>query len=586
MMRIALAAALGSAVLASACGPSPCNKGNVETVDKWCVIPITCPEGSEPSLHHERCELPDGGIVSSISSTGAGASADQSTMMNGLVRAAGSGGSRFPIAGAWGSSSGGSMASAAGHAGDGMHPSTDDADAGMSSGPAMTSLADAGVNGPRCGNSMVESGETCDGNCPSTCPPPMGCLHSELKGSVAACTTECVAQEITSLKPGDACCPIGATHATDADCPGSCGDGVVDGTETCDPVSTDKPCPGSCDDGDPCTKDKSTGSAAQCTFQCSHTRITAANSGDECCPAGANANTDSDCKPTCGNQITEANEKCDGDCPTSCVDGDPCTRDELTGMPTECTATCGHTSTMRTSVSCDDSDPCTEDTSAPSATSCTYDCKHSTPKSRSGGSCDDGDPCTDDMPTPSATSCTYDCKHSTPKSRSGGSCDDGNPCTDDMPVPSATSCTYDCRQANKQAGTDCGAGKMCNASGTCSEPPARCGDSKVQGTEECDSGGENWECDSSCRRTRLYTGCAGSSDCRNGQACVIGACTEVCTQQASGAFTCPSQDIPENALGVICYLEPAGDYGYCRPRCRTASDCPSGFHCADSVCLP
>jgi hypothetical protein len=34
--------------------------------------------------------------------------------------------------------------------------------------------------------------------------------------------------------------------------------------------------------------------------------------GDECCPSGANAITDKDCVPICGNGIWEENEECDG----------------------------------------------------------------------------------------------------------------------------------------------------------------------------------------------------------------------------------------------------------------------------------
>jgi MYXO-CTERM domain-containing protein len=47
----------------------------------------------------------------------------------------------------------------------------------------------------------------------------------------------------------------------------SCGDGLIQGAETCDPPSS---CPSSCDDGDPCTDDSTTGAAESCTLACVH----------------------------------------------------------------------------------------------------------------------------------------------------------------------------------------------------------------------------------------------------------------------------------------------------------------------------
>lgn len=42
----------------------------------------------------------------------------------------------------------------------------------------------------------------------------------------------------------------------------------------------------------------------------------------------------------CGNGVIEAGEMCDGNCPTSCDDGDPCTRGTLSGTAAACTAVC------------------------------------------------------------------------------------------------------------------------------------------------------------------------------------------------------------------------------------------------------
>jgi MYXO-CTERM domain-containing protein len=73
-----------------------------------------------------------------------------------------------------------------------------------------------------------------------------------------------------------------------------CGDGKVEGNETCDPPSS---CPTSCDDSDPCTGDALIGSAAACTASCTHAQITLCIIGDGCCPPGCTFANDSDCAP-------------------------------------------------------------------------------------------------------------------------------------------------------------------------------------------------------------------------------------------------------------------------------------------------
>ena len=45
---------------------------------------------------------------------------------------------------------------------------------------------------------------------------------------------------------------------------------------------------------------------------------------------------------SCGDGMIEAPETCDGDCPTSCDDGDACTQDTLVGDASMCTAACLH----------------------------------------------------------------------------------------------------------------------------------------------------------------------------------------------------------------------------------------------------
>jgi MYXO-CTERM domain-containing protein len=114
-----------------------------------------------------------------------------------------------------------------------------------------------------------------------------------MTGSAANCNVICSNNPIVSCANGDGCCPAGCDHATDDDCSASCGDGVVDPAETCDPPES---CPADCDDQDPCTDDLLTGSSANCNVACSNTAVVACVDGDGCCPAGCDEASDNDCE--------------------------------------------------------------------------------------------------------------------------------------------------------------------------------------------------------------------------------------------------------------------------------------------------
>lgn len=146
-----------------------------------------------------------------------------------------------------------------------------------------------------------------------------------------------------SPSSGPGASPPGAErcqHPDDVDCSPRCGDGVVTPPELCEPMSTLKPCATSCDDRDPCTLDAKTGTPEQCNVMCTHMPIVARKSGDGCCLPNSNANTDHDCKPVCGNGVRESEETCDGNCPHSCDDGNPCTQDMAIGAADSCNAAC------------------------------------------------------------------------------------------------------------------------------------------------------------------------------------------------------------------------------------------------------
>jgi hypothetical protein len=188
-----------------------------------------------------------------------------------------------------------------------------------------------------CGDGRVTGNEQCDtaiasgkpGACPTACSSQGNCLIGVLEGS--GCSTKCGLKP-PECKNGDGCCPTGCNTASDSDCSASCGDGTVqaDAGESCEPASalTETSlsdagivCPAKCeDDGNPCTSEVFSGSPDTCNAKCTHVAITAIAQGDGCCTPGANANTDSDCGPVCGNGIREASEECDGvvGCDTQC----------------------------------------------------------------------------------------------------------------------------------------------------------------------------------------------------------------------------------------------------------------------------
>lgn len=200
----------------------------------------------------------------------------------------------------------------------------------ISSLPSSYPGEDAGTT-QTCGDGLVAGRERCDtaivageaGACPTSCPPSPDCLPRVLSGS--ACQASCVlAEGELGCKAGDGCCPGSCTHSSDSDCSARCGDGIVqpESGETCE-FQSSVPCKttlAECDDDDACTVDALKGSMEHCDADCVHTRIGELAAGDGCCQTGANANTDSDCKPVCGNRVVEPGEKCDGgdDCDSTC----------------------------------------------------------------------------------------------------------------------------------------------------------------------------------------------------------------------------------------------------------------------------
>lgn len=216
--------------------------------------------------------------------------------------------------------------------------------------PAPTPCCGAEPCPTQCGDGIVNGDERCDvalprdqpGACPAACTSRGACETAELVGT--GCAARCEVTAITTPESGDGCCPEGATPNTDADCQPMCGDGVVEGAETCDPPET---CP-SCSSEDRCLRLSMTGAPDSCNVVCHVGVIDECRSEDGCCPARCRYGGDNDCSPRCGDGRVEqgTTETCEPNgpqaCPEGCDDGDACTRDIETGSADNCNIRCSH----------------------------------------------------------------------------------------------------------------------------------------------------------------------------------------------------------------------------------------------------
>jgi hypothetical protein len=405
---------------------------------------------------------------------------------------------------------------------------------------------------------VVDVGETCDtaiaAGAPGACPRPAAgagpaaCddrdpCTKDLLVAAGTCSATCIHTPMTtqSRELRDECCPVGAWHELDADCPASCGDGVVQAVdgELCDlgiPASSPGGCPKTCDDGNPCTLDVRAGAA--CGARCLHTEIKAFVSGDGCCPSGASRRTDRDCTQTCGNGVIEPGEACDknakGDhaCPTSCPPSpSACLEGKMVGTAADCTARC---ELERVDVCRRGSDGCCADgCTAANDPDCSGTCGDGVVQAANGELCDTG------IAPGGPGACPR-------------SCSDGIACTRDVLVASNTcqaACLFLPITAYRAGDGCCPPGGDATIDADCAPV---CGDGVAEPPgETCD-----------------YAAAAGAcpSACPPGDACTrvrlegaVGSCTAACvvrpvTTCASGDGCCPTwcTIADDNDCPVVC----------------------------------
>ena len=482
-----------------------------------------------------------------------------------------------------------------------------------------------------CGDGLASEDEACDtaiaagepGACPTVCTSADACEASSLEGS--GCQTRCAVAAITALVPDDGCCPAGADANGDPDCGASCGNGVVESGETCDPVASCSMA-ATCTPTDMCLIAVVSGDPTMCTASCRMDKIEACQSGDGCCPSICTSATDADCSASCGNGVVEptARETCEPQsterpCPTSCDDADACTVDLLTGSANncnvncvrlpiltpvagdgccplgananndnDCPAKCGNGVTERgercdascpSAADCADADSCTID--ALSGEGCARQCTHTRVtmvSTQSDGCCPPGGNANTDADCDAVCGngvredgelCDGNCP-------TEASCADNDPCTDDRVVGSgcARTCPH-ARVAPNLAAKDacCPSGANSTTDADC-EPPMMtpvCGNGVVEAGEDCD--GNCPACNATAMCTRAVSGGTRCNPTCEIVPIIVAANSDGCCPSSANANN-DSDCEAQCGNGVT---EPPGET--CDATCPSEASCDDGDPC-------
>ncbi|MCG8555373.1 MAG: hypothetical protein MJD61_08815 [Proteobacteria bacterium] len=423
-----------------------------------------------------------------------------------------------------------------------------------------------------CGDGVIDPirGERCD-PCPASCDDGNPCTRDRRYGDPSTCDVRCESVQITACESGDGCCAPNCSQNNDTDCSGTCGDGVVQRGETCDPAIAFPQaghCPASCADGDSCTLDTTSGSSASCNLSCSWMQINRCANGDGCCPPGCTYHQDADCPLP----IVPVGRPCraPGDCP-----GLACFAERQSGWPGGlCSRVCNQPG------DCPPGSECVRVPEMPQSM-CLPSCKGGP------GSC------------PSAGMTCLDTKEPVCVPSGGGQGAVSDPCIDSshcrgyprsvcltpgvgfrngycsIRCPEATWCnpgdalrhcvSSDYRQASLCAPT-------CQQRRDCPRTTTDCWDADGDGVKECWAG-----------EGRIGDPCARNADCPGGR-CLKGHgwprghCTRDC--DVGGPNFCPG--------GAWCYQRPRlpGSQAICVRACQVAEACREGYICDIGRCLP
>lgn len=424
-----------------------------------------------------------------------------------------------------------------------------------------------------CGNGTLDGAELCDpaigagqpGACPSSCAA-SSCEVAQLAGSPDACTAQCVKSPV-ACADADGCCPLGCDRDSDSDCSNSCGDGLVEGPETCD-----GDCPTTCPTGT-CVASVLTGDSSLCNVVCETQSVLVCEDGDGCCPNGCTSDDDDDCETVteCGNGEVEPGELCDGNCPTSCAPRNACETARLEGSAQACNASCEFSPITQ----CVGQDGCCPNGCTSSNDSdCSATCGN--------GIVDAGETC--DGNCPSVCNSNNACVRST---LSGSESQCTARCVESTVTQCVSNdgcCPAGCTSSNDN---DCGCiPKTCADLGAaCGNPPNGCGQ-----TLQCPSCPSNQTCSSSyqCVTTTtsgtLGSACTAETNCGTTAAGTPMACVTEDTLAMlvfPGGY-CSSICIP----GFFPCEEGVCSGTTCLKPCTSSTQCRPGYQCSSGGCAP